>query len=677
MTIVAVGSVAGSPGATSLVLGLAATWPDTTRTRVVVEADPDGGRLGAELGIGVEPGLMAVALAIRSTALSGPDLVARGAGRVGDWYAIPAPPSSEQATSALVHAATPLATLMAADDDALWLVDAGRLSARSPALPLATAAAHTIVVSAGSFPLLQLLPHRVDALRAAGCVPSVAVVEPTPWPVEEIADFVGADVVVVLPHVTAGRRSGPGAMGAERVAAVVAACRGRRRVPRCVGPQRGRRMSATEVRLEEVIEAVQEALVVAEAGVDPRRWDDLEREAFAHDAATSYVARRARAALEAGATPLPISAEDDLVRRAIAAYFHAGKFQALLDLEGVTDIMVNAHDAIWLQRVDGTLERYREPIFTDAADLRDEVAHLARRAGGTERRFDDAKPLLVLRLPDGSRLAAVMNVSTVPQVAIRRNVLPDASLDDLEQRGTIDRAMHSLLAAAMRAGMRVVVSGETGAGKTTLLRAMTNVLPPETRMVIIEDTRELDLGADPARADSVLEWETREANIEGVGEIAQRELVRHALRFNPAWLIVGEVRDGDAAREMLLAMQHGHPSLSTVHHHSALSAWKKLAQYVAQGSEAVEFPIAALLISDAVDLFVHLGRDRQGRRAVTEICEVAGWNGAEVQLNRLFVAGPDGRGLPQPHLTDARRTTLREHGFEDHLLLNEAGWWAS
>jgi pilus assembly protein CpaF len=434
---------------------------------------------------------------------------------------------------------------------------------------------------------------------------------------------------------------------------------------------------AAEVRLEDVIEAVQEALVAAEAGADARRWDDLEREAFAHDVATSYVARRARAAIEAGATPMSIRDEDDLIRRAIAAYFHAGKFQALLDLEGVTDIMVNAHDAIWLLRVDGTLERHATPIFTDAADLRDEVAHLARRTGGTERRFDDAKPILVLRLPDGSRLAAIMNVSTVPQVAIRRNVLPAASLDELEARGTIDRAMHSLLASAMRAGMRVIVSGETGAGKTTLLRAMTSVLPPSTRIVVIEDTRELDLRADPARAASVLEWETREANIEGAGEIAQRELVRHALRFNPEWLIVGEVRDGDAAREMLLAMQHGHPSLSTVHHHSALSAWKKLAQYVAQGAEAVEFPIAALLISDAVDLFVHLGRDRQGRRAVTEICEVAGWNGNEVQLNRLFVAGPDGRGIPQPHLTDHRRTRLREHGFEDHLLLNDAGWWTS
>lgn len=428
------------------------------------------------------------------------------------------------------------------------------------------------------------------------------------------------------------------------------------------------------ITVDDVIEAVQEALVAAEGrGVGP--WDALEREAFAHDAASDYVSRRARRAIEAGHPPMDVAAEHDVIRRALAAYFHAGKFQTLLDLPGVTDIMVNGADAIWLQYVDGRSERYPHRVFRDEDDLRSEVAHLARRAGGTERRFDDAKPILVLRLSDGSRLAAIMNVSAVPQVSIRRNALPEVTLEQLAARGTLDRAMGSLLAASMGAGMRVVVSGETGAGKTTLIRAMTNQLPIETRIVVIEDTRELNLASDPRRRGAVLEWETRESNIEGVGEITQRELVRHALRFNPEWLIVGEVRDGDAAREMLLAMQHGHPSLSTVHHHSAASAWKKLAQYVAQGGDAVDFPIAALLISDAVDFFVHLGRDCSGRRVISEICEVAGWNGSEVQLNRLFVPGEDGRGRPQAHLSDARRSKLVAQGFEDQLLLNEAGWW--
>ena len=148
-----------------------------------------------------------------------------------------------------------------------------------------------------------------------------------------------------------------------------------------------------------------------------------------------------------------------------------------------------------------------------------------------------------------------------------------------------------------------------------------------------------------------------------------------ALRARQAMLALVLAAFAVSVSEMLLAMQHGHPSLSTVHHHSALSAWKKLAQYVAQGREAVEFSIAALLISDAVDLFVHLDRDRQGRRVVAEVCEVAGWNGVEVQLNRIFTPGPDGRGRPQPHLSDARRRRLVDHGFDDQLLLEPDGWW--
>jgi len=425
--------------------------------------------------------------------------------------------------------------------------------------------------------------------------------------------------------------------------------------------------------LEDVIEAIQEALVTAEGS----SWDDLEREAYAHEVAVDVLAHRARIAIEADEDPLDPGAENDLIGRAIASYFGSGKFQRFLDVDDMTDLMINGADAVWVEYVDRPRERWTDRVFADDDDLREEVAQLARRAGATERRFDDGRPLLVMRLPDGSRLAAIMVVSGRPQVSIRRNVLPAASLDDLEQRSTIDPAIRSMFEAAMRCGMRIVVSGETGAGKTTFLRALVSATPAETRFCVIEDTRELNLADDETRAAAVLEWETREANIEGAGEITQADLVRHALRFNPDWLIVGEVRDASAAREMLLAMQHGHPSLSTVHHHSAGSAWKKLAQYVAQGPTAVSFDIAALLISDAVDFFVHLGRDRSGRRVVVEVCEVAGWNGSEVQLNRIFIPGPDGRAVPQPHLSDSRRTALIDAGFEDTLLLNAQGWWSA
>ena len=223
-----------------------------------------------------------------------------------------------------------------------------------------------------SFPSLQLVPHRVDALRNAGCTVSVVVVEPTSWSTDEIADFVAADVVD-------GAAPGEGAVatGSRRCAATTGVRGGARVEDAASYLDRSSRPAALEpivadgvgtvsiadtpVTLEEVIEAVQEALVTAESGVSAAGWDDLEREAFAHDVATSYVARRARAAIESGATPMDIAAENDLIRRALAAYFHAGKFQVLLDLDGVTDIMVNAHDAIWLQHVDGRTERYAAP----------------------------------------------------------------------------------------------------------------------------------------------------------------------------------------------------------------------------------------------------------------------------------------------------------------------------
>jgi MinD-like ATPase involved in chromosome partitioning or flagellar assembly len=202
VTIVAIGSITGSPGVTRLAIGLAAAWPEGGR-RFVIEADGDGGRLGADLGIGVEPGLMALALAARAGPIDADDVVDRGAASAGDWYVVPAPPSAEQAYSALSHAAGTLADVARRAGTDVWIVDAGRLSTRSPAFPFARVADEVLVVTAGAFPSLQLVPHRVDALRRAGCRVSVVVVEPTSWLPAEIADFVGADVAAVLPRVKA------------------------------------------------------------------------------------------------------------------------------------------------------------------------------------------------------------------------------------------------------------------------------------------------------------------------------------------------------------------------------------------------------------------------------------------------------------------------------------------
>jgi MinD-like ATPase involved in chromosome partitioning or flagellar assembly len=231
VSVIVLGSVSGSPGVTRLAVGLAAAWPDGRR-RILVEADADGGRLGAELGVGTEPGLMALALAARTERLGPDDLLAQGAAQAGDWYLVPAPPSPEQAHSALAHAAGPLADVAAGAVDDVWIVDAGRLSTRSPALPFARIADQVLIVTAGSFPALQLVPHRVDALRAVGSPVAVVVVEPTSWSAGEVADFVGTDVVAVVPAVRtrdrriAAMRSGPWRTWWRAVDRLAAACAG-------------------------------------------------------------------------------------------------------------------------------------------------------------------------------------------------------------------------------------------------------------------------------------------------------------------------------------------------------------------------------------------------------------------------------------------------------------------
>lgn len=205
MSTVVLGSVTGGPGVSTLAAGLTAVWPDGSDTAVLVEADPDGGRLAAELGVAAEPGLVAAALSARGPGCLGADLVAQSAVQIDGWWLMPGPPSPEQAWAVLSRSAAVLARVFSATPEIGWVVDCGRLSTRSPAMPFATAADVVVLLSAGTFGALQLLPSRVSVLAASGCTVGVAVSGSTSWPAEEIAGFVGCDVVAMLPSVRVRR----------------------------------------------------------------------------------------------------------------------------------------------------------------------------------------------------------------------------------------------------------------------------------------------------------------------------------------------------------------------------------------------------------------------------------------------------------------------------------------
>jgi MinD-like ATPase involved in chromosome partitioning or flagellar assembly len=201
MTSLAVASIADAPGASTLSVGLVTVCSGSDQPPVLVEADPDGGRLGTRLAVGVEPGLMSLALASRAGPVEVSDVVAATAS-VGEWRLLPAPPSAEQTQSALLYSASSLAATIAADRTRAWVVDVGRASPRSPAFPFASGADRLLLVTRGDLAALQLVPSRVDALRGGTTNVSLVVVGATPWSMAEIAEFAGCDVAAHLPTVS-------------------------------------------------------------------------------------------------------------------------------------------------------------------------------------------------------------------------------------------------------------------------------------------------------------------------------------------------------------------------------------------------------------------------------------------------------------------------------------------
>jgi Flp pilus assembly CpaF family ATPase len=291
---------------------------------------------------------------------------------------------------------------------------------------------------------------------------------------------------------------------------------------------------------------------------------------------------------------------------------------------------------------------------------------LGAYSGLSSRPFDSANPQLDLRLPDGSRLSAVMDVTRRPAVSIRRARLGKVFLSDLIGNGTLVPELGSFLSAAVAARKNLMIAGSTNAGKTTLLRAMANEIPSHERLITVERALELGLDQFPELHPNAVAFEERLPNSEGLGAISMAELVRRSLRMNPSRVIVGEVL-GDEIVTMLNAMSQGNDgSLSTIHANSSLEVFNRISTYALQAAERLPVEASHMLIAGAIDFVVFIekrndyARGGTLRRFVSSVREVNGVDG-RVLSSEVFEPGLDGRAVP--HSPISCLDELVAHGY--------------
>ncbi len=305
-----------------------------------------------------------------------------------------------------------------------------------------------------------------------------------------------------------------------------------------------------------------------------------------------------------------------------------GPLEPLMEDPTISDILVTTPERVYIER-SGRL--IKTPVrFKDNAHLQRIIQKIVARVG---RRVDESSPMVDARLPDGSRVNAVIAPIAVdgPLLSIRRFPEPMVA-EDLVRAGTLNLEMLELLAAAVRAKQNILISGGTGTGKTTLLNALSAFITEDERIVTIEDTAELQL-----KQDHVARMETRPPNIEGSGAIKERQLLINALRMRPDRIIVGEVR-GEEALDMLQAMNTGNEgSLATIHANNCRDAVRRLELMVSFANPNIPLPAIRQQISASVHLYVHISRLRDGSRRITQITESLERDDGAVVLRDLMV----------------------------------------
>ncbi len=350
-------------------------------------------------------------------------------------------------------------------------------------------------------------------------------------------------------------------------------------------------------------------------------------------------------------TPLSLAEKDQLIEEVLDEVFGLGPLEPLLRDRTVSDILVTTPRLIYIERR-GKLERTNIE-FKDDAHLMRIIERVVSRVG---RRIDESSPMVDARLPDGSRVNAVIPPLAVdgPLLSIRRFGGDPLQPADLMRNLSLTEGMLELVKGCVKARLNIIISGGTGAGKTTFLNMLSGFIPANERIVTIEDAAELQL-----RQTHVARLETRPANIEGKGAVLQRHLLINALRMRPDRIIVGEVR-GEEALDMLQAMNTGHDgSLTTIHSNSPRDAISRLEVMIGMASSNLSIRSIRQQVASAVDLFIQISRLGDGTRKVTYITECVGMEGDLVTTQDIFVfertgVSPEGKVLGKFRATGVR-----------------------
>jgi pilus assembly protein CpaF len=331
---------------------------------------------------------------------------------------------------------------------------------------------------------------------------------------------------------------------------------------------------------------------------------------------------------ESFSLPLNLSERENFFSEIIDEVLGLGPLEPFLKDPTVSDILVNTYESIYIERY-GKLEP-TDARFKDDAHLMRIIDKIVSTVG---RRIDESTPMVDARLPDGSRVNAIIPPLALdgPILSIRRFAVNPLELEDLINYQTLIPEIAELLKGMVRARLNVIISGGTGSGKTTLLNVLSRFIPEEERIVTIEDAAELQL-----KQEHLVRLETRPPNIEGKGEVIQRDLVRNSLRMRPDRIIVGEVR-GKEAFDMLQAMNTGHDgSLTTVHANSPRDALIRLETMVAMANLEIPSEFIRRYISSAINVLIQVARLADGRRKLIGLQEISGMEGNVITMQEIF-----------------------------------------